>query len=101
MILMDDRYDPAGERARALAAQRPRLSLGELAQPDFETWTRNESFKLAVSDVYRKGRLKGGADKDHGIPLPRDYPAKAKRVAERRLALSGYRLADLLRATFH
>ena len=96
IILTDDQYQPASERARVLEAQYPRRSLGEVNEPRIERWAHNESFKLAVSTVYRKGKLKGGPDRDHGIPLPRDYPAKAKRVAERRLALSGYRLADLL-----
>jgi hypothetical protein len=96
IVLTDDQYTPANERARVLTAQHRRLSLGELAEPQFEMWARNESFKLAVSDVYRKGKLKGGADQEHGIPLPNDYPSKAKKIAERRLALSGYRLADLL-----
>jgi len=73
--------------------------LGELAEPHFEAWAQ-ESFKLAVSRVYRKGKIKSGVDRDHGAPLPRGYPAAAQRAAERRLVLSGYRLADFLRSNF-
>jgi hypothetical protein len=98
-MLTDDRYDAAGALAQALETRHPRLTLGELAEPHFEAWTQ-ESFKLAVSTAYRKGKIKGGVDKDHGIALPRGYHAAARHVAERRLVLSGYRLADFLRSNF-
>jgi hypothetical protein len=99
IMLTDDRYDAAGALARALETRNSRLSLRELAEPHFEAWVQ-ESFKLAVSTAYRKGKIKGGIDKDHGIPLPRGYHSAARHVAERRLVLSGYRLADFLRSNF-
>jgi hypothetical protein len=100
ILLMDDHYDAARERAAALENAYPRRSLAELAEPHFETWVRRESFELAVSAVYRKGKVKGSSDRNQGIPLPRDYHGAAERIAERRLVLSGYRLADFLRTNF-
>ena len=97
ILLTDDHYDAARQRAAALENAHPRRSLDELAEPHFEAWVRRESFNLAVSTVYRKGKLKGGIDRNHGTPLPRDYESQAKRVAERRVALAGYRMADFLR----
>jgi S1/P1 Nuclease len=100
ILLTDDHYGAARQRATALENAHPRRSLDELAEPQFETWVKKESFGLAVSTVYRRGNLKGSTDRNRGTPLPRDYPAAAKRVAERRVALAGYRLADFLRTNF-
>jgi len=99
IMLTDDHYPAASALAQTLETRHPRLTLRELAEPHFEAWTQ-ESFKLAISTVYRKGKIKSGVDKDHGVPLPRGYHAAAQHVAERRLVLSGYRLADFLRSNF-
>jgi len=99
ILLTDDRYDAAAARAKTLESRHARLFLGELAEPHFEAWT-HESFDLAVSTVYRKGRIKISADRNQGAPLPKGYHAKAQRVAERRVSLSAYRLADFLRTNF-
>ncbi len=101
ILLTEDTYDPARARAVALADAHPRTSLDELAKPgDFEAWTRQESFDLAVSAAYRQGNLKGSSDKNQGTPLPPDYESEAKGIAERRLVLSAYRLADFLTKAF-
>ena len=100
ILFTDDRYNAVREGAAALAAAYPRRSLDELAETHFETWVKKESFDLAVSTAYRQGKLQAGVDRDHGSPLPEDYEAAAKRVAERRVTLSAYRLADFLRNTF-
>jgi hypothetical protein len=100
ILLMDDTYDPARARAAALENGHPRDTLGELSESRFETWARQESFDLAVSAVYRQGNLKVSTDKNAGTPLPPDYESAAKGIAERRVALAGYRLAGLLRTTF-
>src|SRR6185369_2232086 len=97
VVLTDEHYEAARARAIALEGAHRRKSLSELREPQFETWLKKESFDLAVSTVYRQGKLQSGADRDHGIPVPGDYAAKVRRVAERRVALSGYRMADLLR----
>jgi hypothetical protein len=100
ILLMDDTYDAAQARAAALENAHPRKALDELAEPHFETWVRQESFELAVSAVYRQGNLKGGSDRNQGAPLPPDYESEARGIAERRLVLSAYRLADFLRTNF-
>jgi hypothetical protein len=97
ILLTDEHYDAARARAIALEGAHRRRSLGELREPQFETWLKKESFELAVSTVYHHGKLQSGADRDHGIPVPSDYGAKVRRVAEHRVALSGFRMADLLR----
>ena len=99
LLLTDDHLGAASARARTLRARLPRQSLRELAEPHFEAWVQ-ETFRLAVSTAYRNGRIQSGADRDHGVPLPRGYRAAAERAAERRLVLSAYRLADLLRSNF-
>jgi hypothetical protein len=100
IVLMDDAYDPARVRATLLETGYPRGSLDELSETRFETWVRQESFDLAVSVAYRQGNLKGSSDKNQGTPLPPDYESEANGIAERRLALSAYRLADFLTKTF-
>jgi len=100
ILLMDDTYDPARALAVALENGYPAASLGELSETRFEAWVHQESFDLAVSAAYRQGNLKGSSDKNQGIRLPPDYESEAKRIAERRLALSAYRLADFLRTNF-
>jgi hypothetical protein len=80
-----------------------RSQLTELASTDFESWAK-ESFEIAMKIAYRNnGRI--------GIPkvgaldctmvaaapmLPAGYVVSASRIADRRLILAGYRLADLL-----
>jgi len=100
ILLTDEHYEAARDRAVSLQNAHPRRSLDELAEPHFETWVRRESFNLAVSTVYRKGKLKASVDRNDGTPLPRDYEGEARRVAERRVPLAGYRLADFLRTNF-
>lgn len=101
ILLTDETYEAARARAAALANAHPRKSLDELARSgDFETWTRQESYDLAVSAAYRQGNLKGSSDKNQGIRLPPDYQAAAQQIAQRRVVLSAYRLADFLRTNF-
>lgn len=52
-----------------------------------------------MSLAYR-GDLKSGASQETATPLPPEYISAATRAAERRVALAGYRLADLLREAF-
>jgi S1/P1 Nuclease len=80
-----------------------RSQLTELASTGFESWGK-ESFEIATKIAYRNGgRI--------GIPrsgnldctmvaaapvLPTGYVTSASRIADRRVILAGYRLADLL-----
>jgi S1/P1 Nuclease len=76
-----------------------------LAVKDFAAWAQ-ESHDIAVESVYLHGTLKAAqTDKSRGsaadIPgLPPGYIEKAEQVAMTRVALAGYRTADLLNSVF-
>jgi S1/P1 Nuclease len=80
-----------------------RSQLTELANTDFESWAK-ESFEIATKIAYRNGGTIGspkGGNKDCAmvatVPvLPVGYVVSASRIADRRMILAGYRLADLL-----
>jgi hypothetical protein len=82
----------------------PRSQLTELASTDFESWAK-ESFEIATQIAYRNGGRIGipkGGNKDcttvAAAPvLPVGYVVSASRIADRRMILAGYRLAELLR----
>jgi hypothetical protein len=77
-----------------------RAQLPELTDTDFEHWATQESFRMARDHAYRHGQLHGNTDKDQGVVLPADYIPAVKPLAERRIVLAGYRLADVLREVF-
>ena len=80
-----------------------RSQLTELASTDFESWAK-ESFEIATKIAYRNdgkiGTPKGGnmdCTMLAAAPvLPTGYVVSASRIANRRIILAGYRLADLL-----
>jgi len=80
-----------------------RRQLTELASTDFESWAK-ESYEIASKIAYQNGRLIGAprsVNEDCSMltmapVLPVVYIAIAKRIADRRIILAGYRLADLL-----
>ena len=100
ILLSDEHYESARTEAARLERKYPPRSERAFTESELDRWIQS-SFNLAVSTVYRKGRLRPGADRDHGAPLPGDYKAAALRIASLRIPLSAYRLADLLGATFH
>ena len=53
-----------------------------------------ESYSLDKSEVYSFGLATG--TREQPITLPSDYAEKAKKIARRRLAEAGYRLAEIL-----
>ena len=81
----------------------PRTSLTELAAADPEIWAK-ESFEIATKIAYQNGALRGTPKEKRrdcrevtdAAVLPNGYTAVAKKLAERRMMLAGYRLADLL-----
>jgi hypothetical protein len=86
-----------------------RSHLTELANADFEAWAK-ESFEIATKFTYRNGGPIGtprGGRMDCAMVaatpvLPVGYVVSASRIADRRMILAGYRLADLLtRLTQH
>jgi hypothetical protein len=76
----------------------------ELDHPEPEAWAK-ESYEIAVKIAYENGSLRGrpkGQAKDcravNAITYLRNgYAAEARLIANRRVYLAGYRLADLLR----
>jgi S1/P1 Nuclease len=80
-----------------------RSQLTQLASTDFESWAK-ESFKIATKIAYRNGGRIGtprGGSMDCTMVaaapmLLAGYVVSASRIADRRIILAGYRLADLL-----
>ncbi len=98
VLLTDERYEAARDRAVALEQKYPPRPPRRFTEPQLERWVK-DSFNLAVSVVYRRGKLRPGIDRDHGAPLPGDYHLSAERVSSLRITLAGYRLADVLQTT--
>jgi hypothetical protein len=77
--------------------------LSELAVTAPEAWAK-ESFEIATKIAYQNGALRGtpkGQRKDcrevtDAAVQPAGYAAIARKIADRRMMLSGYRLANLL-----
>jgi hypothetical protein len=77
--------------------------LTELASTDFESWAK-ESFEIATKIAYlnggRIGIPKGGVMDCTTVAaapvFPVGYIVRASRIADRRMILAGYRLADVL-----
>ena len=80
-----------------------RSQLTELGNAHFESWAK-ESFEIATRFAYRNdGRIgipKGGkmdcAMVAAALVLPPGHVVSASRIADRRMILAGYRLADFL-----
>jgi hypothetical protein len=79
-------------------------SFRELDHPEPEAWAK-ESYEIAVKIAYENGSVRGtpkGNAKDcrevNAVTYVSDgYPARARLIANRRMYLAGYRLADLPR----
>lgn len=103
----DDRVHRSGtqesvkKRAVELVARYPRIGFEKIeirsSAADFASWARNESHALAVSKTYGLRTSKSfepvGATVAHGR-----YATASLGISEQRVALAGYRLADILRA---
>jgi hypothetical protein len=76
---------------------RPGLPAPPPVAADHKSWAY-ESAELAQRVAYVKGTLKGGTDRSDGPVLPGGYTREAKAIAERRVVLAGYRLAEVLKA---
>jgi hypothetical protein len=102
----DDAVHRSGEpdgvvaRARELMDRLPRASMKDLRSRarvrDLAAWARDESHPLAASLAYRSD-LELSASAATAVALDSEYVEAATQAAERRLTLSGYRLADVLR----
>lgn len=93
--------DAAVEAARLRLEQTwPRSAFNELtgkADPEaFRAWA-DESFELARSAVYVAGTFEGATTPSAAQPVPAGYDASRRTIGERRVALSGRRIADAVR----
>jgi hypothetical protein len=92
--------------ATELLIQFPKSSLPELFRTNPEAWAK-ESFEIASKIAYQNGALSGTPRGQHrecrevvtATVLPAGYPKMARQIADRRLVLAGYRLANLLMRT--
>jgi hypothetical protein len=90
-------FEALNERVEVLLSQFPRttFSKAELNEDDVRVWSR-ESVEAARETVYR--------DLDPEVAsydeLPVAYEAEAQKLARRRMALAGYRLAEVLNDLF-
>jgi S1/P1 Nuclease len=99
LVIGTDRFQATRSSALGLIG-RPELArstFSQLSNTTIDSWI-DESFQLAKSDVYKNGEIRGSGNRENGAVLPADYPVNSKRVAERQVVLSGYRMADLLKA---
>ena len=77
----------------------PRSTLPELqSHRSVKSWSK-ESRQSAIHDAYLNGTLPPGENATNATILPLGYTRHAKEIAERRIALAGYRLADEIRRT--
>ena len=102
LVMRSERVTSVNNRARqllSLPAHR-RTSLDELSETDFRRWAIAESLDIASSKGYRNGALQGGTTESESELLPADYRSTVQPIAERRVVLAGYRLADRLSQWF-
>lgn len=87
----------ADKRAREIVARHPRAGLPELkaGAADFAAWAREESYPLAVRFAYG-AEPPTAADAAAAPPVPDAYWQALRTHAERRVALAGYRMAEVV-----
>jgi hypothetical protein len=77
----------------------PRSTLPEVqSHRSVKSWSK-ESRQSAIHDAYLDGTLPPGENATNATILLVGYTRHAKEIAERRIALAGYRLADEIRRT--
>jgi hypothetical protein len=74
-----------------------RSGFPELSEKSVEKWAKIEGHNAAADKVHRDGNLEGGHIEAESEVLPKDYASESKPFAEKRITLSGYPLADLLK----
>jgi hypothetical protein len=86
--------------AQSLRGQFQRGNLQELQTKKFEGNVL-ESRKLAYENGYLEGRLLGAKTPEQAFAVPPSYDTQSHALAQRRVSLGGYRLADNLVSTLH
>ncbi|HET8675799.1 MAG TPA: S1/P1 nuclease [Blastocatellia bacterium] len=102
LVISSERFPQVRDKANELRSRvsHRRAALRELNERDFHDWSQAESFAAAKIHAYRMGTILGGSDETHGEVLPSNYTFVVRPLAERRMILAGYRLADILKETF-
>jgi hypothetical protein len=98
LVIGSQNFREADNRA-VLLKNKPeytRKKLRELKNRKFASWAEQESFELAKKYVYSQAGLQTSTNKDQPFLLSKAYIEAAKTVAEKRIVLAGYRLADVL-----
>ena len=98
LITGSSRFTSVRRTAIVLRDRYPRATLPEVTDAEPLNWALNESLELAKTKAYLNGALKAAKEEDGAPVLPSGYGADSKVVAERRLALAGYRLVDQLKS---
>lgn len=84
------------QAAVRLAHSHPRSSFPQIAKHrNIESWTKEETFPLAVHVAYMDGNLPLPIP-EHPTILSDVYQQNARKVSESQMTLAGYRLADYL-----
>ena len=99
IVLADNQAQPApvGKEAERLSKLVPRDAMAsEIAVLDANVWARDESMPIARDEAYRDGQMPGANMADRAPIVPAGYTAASRKIAERRLALASYRLAEEL-----
>jgi hypothetical protein len=102
LVIGSQNFREADNRAVLLKNQ-PKLGrkkLKELKDKKFESWAEKESFELAKVYVYSQDNLQTSTVKEQPVLLSKQYIDSAKAVAEKRVVLAGYRMADQLCKVF-
>lgn len=90
-------------RTDAILAQYPRKALPELRMPtaasQFESWARTESYPLARSLAFDP-KVGASPQPETVTPIPETLWRDIRTAAEKRVAIAGYRMADLVIAAF-
>lgn len=100
-VVGGDNDDDANVAAQSLrlpqlwpASALPELD-GKASASAFRRWA-DESFRHAWQTAYDNGRFEGGTAPATAVTLSDGYQAARQTLGERRIALSGYRIADAL-----
>jgi hypothetical protein len=93
-IGLRNRPEFAREMLKNELAVPPAINTGNSAA---DAWCE-ESAAIARDVAYAGGALRGGTNRNDGPVLPDGYTKRAKAVAERRVVLAGYRLAEVLKS---
>jgi len=102
LVLGSQELREADNRAVLLKNQKvyKRKRLKGLKDRNFENWAKNESFELAKKYGYQEGNLSASTNREEAPVVPHAYVSIAKSIAEERVVLAGYRIADTLKELF-